>query len=36
MENSKASELPSLSEKLMTDLEAFYNKNIHDHIRGVY
>jgi aryl-alcohol dehydrogenase-like predicted oxidoreductase len=35
-ENSKASNLPPLSEKLMNDLEEFYYKNIHDHIRGVY
>lgn len=34
--NSKASNLPPLSKKLMIDLEEFYKKNIHDHIRGVY
>ncbi len=34
--NAKASNLTPLSEKLMIDLEEFYNKNIHNHIRGVY
>ncbi|WP_271782612.1 hypothetical protein [Aquimarina algiphila] len=34
--NSKTSNLPPLSEKLITDLEEFYKKNIHSHIRGVY
>ncbi|WP_271767605.1 aldo/keto reductase [Aquimarina algiphila] len=34
--NSKTSNLPPLSEKLITDLEEFYKKNIHNHIRGVY
>lgn len=34
--NSKASNLPHLSEKLMIDLEEFYHNNIQKHIRGVY
>ena len=34
--NAKASDLPSLSDELMNDLEAFYNKSIHSQIRGVY
>lgn len=34
--NAKASSLPRLSEKLMTDLEAFYHKKVHKHIRGSY
>lgn len=34
--NSKASNLPHLSEKLMIDLEEFYHNNVHKHIRGVY
>lgn len=36
LENSKASDLPSLSPQLMEELEAFYHKNIQSHIRGVY
>lgn len=35
-QNSKVSNLPALPQKLITDLETFYHKNIHQHIRGVY
>lgn len=35
-QNSKVSSLPALPQKLMSDLETFYHKNIHQHIRGVY
>lgn len=35
-QNSKVSSLPSLPETLMASLEVFYNKNIKQHIRGVY
>lgn len=34
--NSKVSNLPALPKKLASDLESFYHKNIHQHIRGVY
>ena len=34
--NAKASNLPHLSEKLMMELESFYHKKVHKHIRGVY
>ncbi|KKM21352.1 hypothetical protein LCGC14_1636290 [marine sediment metagenome] len=34
--NAIASNLPHLSEKLMSDLEAFYDNKVHKHIRGVY
>lgn len=34
--NSKASDLPHLSKKLMEELEAFYHYKVHKHIRGVY
>lgn len=36
MENSKISNLPSLSSQLMNQLEDFYHNKIHSHIRGVY
>lgn len=36
VQNSKASDLPSLSDQLMNELQEFYNKSIHHHIRGVY
>ncbi|TWO34054.1 aldo/keto reductase [Seonamhaeicola sediminis] len=36
IENSKISNLPSLSTQLMKQLEDFYHINIHSHIRGVY
>ncbi|MBQ4822447.1 aldo/keto reductase [Aquimarina sp. MMG016] len=34
--NAKVSNLPPLSKKLMTELEEFYHKKVHKHIRGVY
>lgn len=34
--NSKASDLPQLSKKLMMDLQEFYINNVKKHIRGVY
>ncbi|RED49011.1 aldo/keto reductase [Seonamhaeicola aphaedonensis] len=36
IENSKISNLPSLSSQLMKQLEDFYHNKIHSHIRGVY
>ncbi|GAA4272961.1 aldo/keto reductase [Aquimarina gracilis] len=36
IENSKASDLPSLSLQLMNELEEFYHNNIHSNIRGIY
>lgn len=34
--NARVSDLPQLSKKLMSDLEAFYQNKVHKHIRGVY
>ena len=34
--NAEASTVPHLSEKLMVDLEGFYNTKVQKHIRGVY
>jgi aryl-alcohol dehydrogenase-like predicted oxidoreductase len=36
IENSKISDLPPLSNKLMRELEEFYHNNVHNKIRGVY
>lgn len=36
VQNSKASNLPSLSDQLMHRLEGFYNEKVHSNIRGVY
>lgn len=35
-DNAKASNLASLSKKLMDDLKTFYEEEVHQHIRGVY
>lgn len=34
--NSKVSYLSPLSEKLTADIEDFYNRKVHSHIRGIY
>jgi len=36
IQNAKASGLPSLSDRLMKELEEFYHNNIHSNIRGAY